>query len=206
MSKKGNKNKEQTKALFLQRFFAFIIDMLIVSFVVSLVTSPFIDTKKISKLEEKSIEVVQKFQQNEVNTTEYLKEYADIYYKLSRNSGMISLITILFNVLYFVVYQIYAKGQTFGKKLLKIRVISKDGELFMNQMIFRAFIANFILFDIINFGVMLFSPKSIYLYLIVFVEIIQWIITIISIIMIMNRKDGCAIHDRLVHTMVVRES
>ena len=149
---------------------------------------------------------MQKFQQNEVNTTEYLKEYADIYYKLSRNSGMISLITILFNVLYFVVYQIYAKGQTFGKKLLKIRVISKDGELFMNQMIFRAFIANFILFDIINFGVMLFSPKSIYLYLIVFVEIIQWVITIISIIMIMNRKDGCAIHDRLVHTVVVRES
>ena len=206
MSKKENKNKEKKKALFLQRFFAFIIDMLIVSFVVSLVTSPFIDTKKISKLEEKSVEVVQKFQQKEINTTVYLKEYADIYYKLSRNSGMVSLITILFNVLYFVVYQIYAKGQTLGKKLLKIRVISKDGELFMNQMIFRAFIANFILFDIINFGVMLFSPKSIYLYLIVFVEIIQWIITIISIIMIMNRKDGCAIHDRLVHTMVVRES
>lgn len=135
-----------------------------------------------------------------------MEEYANIYYKLARNSGIVSLITILFNVLYFIVYQIYAKGQTLGKKMLKIKVVSNDGELFMNQMIFRAFIANFILFDIINFGIMLFSPKSIYLYLTVFVEIIQWIIVIVSIIMVMNREDGCAVHDRLAHTMVVRES
>lgn len=197
---------KQKKAMFLQRFFAFIIDMLIVSFIVSLVTTPFVDTKKISKLEEKSIEVVQKFQNREVDTKIYLEEYANIYYKLARNSGIVALITILFNVLYFIVYQIYAKGQTLGKKMLKIKVVSNDGELFMNQMIFRAFIANFILFDIINFGIMLFSPKSIYLYLTVFVEIIQWIIVIVSIIMVMNREDGCAVHDRLAHTMVVRES
>ena len=197
---------KQKKAMFLQRFFAFIIDMLIVSFIVSLVTTPFVDTKKISKLEEKSIEVVQKFQNREVDTKIYLEEYANIYYKLARNSGIVSLITILFNVLYFVVYQIYAKGQTLGKKLLKIKIVSNDGELFMNQMIFRAFIANFILFDIINFGIMLFSPKSIYLYLTVFVEIIQLVITFISIIMIMKREDGFAVHDRLAHTMVVRES
>ena len=197
---------KQKKAMFLQRFFAFIIDMLIVSFIVSLVTTPFVDTKKISKLEEKSIEVVQKFQNREVDTKIYLEEYANIYYKLARNSGIVSLITILFNVLYFIVYQIYAKGQTLGKKMLKIKVVSNDGELFMNQMIFRAFIANFILFDIINFGIMLFSPKSIYLYLTVFVETIQWIIVIVSIIMVMNREDGCAVHDRLAHTMVVRES
>ena len=76
----------------------------------------------------------------------------------------------------------------------------------MNQMIFRAFIANFILFDIISFAVMLFSPKSIYLYMIVFIEIIKWIITFISVIMIMNKKDGCAVHDKLLHTMVVREN
>ena len=197
---------KQKKAMFLQRFFFFFFDMLIVSFIVSLVTTPFVDTKKISKLEEKSIEVVQKFQNREVDTKIYLEEYANIYYKLARNSGIVSLITILFNVLYFIVYQIYAKGQTLGKKMLKIKVVSNDGELFMNQMIFRAFIANFILFDIINFGIMLFSPKSIYLYLTVFVEIIQWIIVIVSIIMVMNREDGCAVHDRLAHTMVVRES
>lgn len=204
--KEYDERDKQKKAMFLQRFFAFIIDMLIVSFIVSLVTTPFVDTKKISKLEEKSIEVVQKFQNREVDTKIYLKEYANIYYKLARNSGIVSLITILFNVLYFIVYQIYAKGQTLGKKMLKIKVVSNDGELFMNQMIFRAFIANFILFDIINFGIMLFSPKSIYLYLTVFVEIIQWIIVIVSIIMVMNREDGCAVHDRLAHTMVVRES
>ena len=195
---------KQKKAMFLQRFFAFIIDMLIVSFIVSLVTTPFVDTKKISKLEEKSIEVVQKFQNREVDTKIYLEEYANIYYKLARNSGIVSLITILFNVLYFIVYQIYAKGQTLGKKMLKIKVVSNDGELFMNQMIFRAFIANFILVDLISFIFMVFASKDIYFYITGIFQGIQYLVVIISIFMVLTRKDGCSIHDKLMHTKVVR--
>ncbi len=204
--KNENEGVELKKALFLQRFIAFLVDMLIVSVVVAFISAPFVDNKKITKLEDQGVEIIQKLQKNEIDSQVYLKEYSNVYYKLARNSGIISLVTILFSVLYFVVYQIYAKGQTFGKKLLKIKIISLDGALFMNQMIFRAFIANFILFDIISFAVMLFSPKSIYLYMIVFIEIIKWIITFISVIMIMNKKDGCAVHDKLLHTMVVREN
>ena len=204
--KNENEGVELKKALFLQRFIAFLVDMLIVSVVVAFISAPFVDNKKITKLEDQGVEIIQKLQKNEIDSQVYWKEYSNVYYKLARNSGIISLVTILFSVLYFVVYQIYAKGQTFGKKLLKIKIISLDGALFMNQMIFRAFIANFILFDIISFAVMLFSPKSIYLYMIVFIEIIKWIITFISVIMIMNKKDGCAVHDKLLHTMVVREN
>ncbi len=204
--KNENEGVELKKALFLQRFIAFLVDMLIVSVVVAFISAPFVDNKKITKLEDQGVEIIQKLQKNEIDSQVYLKEYSNVYYKLARNSGIISLVTILFSVLYFVVYQIYAKGQTFGKKLLKIKIISLDGALFMNQMIFRAFIANFILFDIISFAVMLFSPKSIYLYMIIFIEIIKWIITFISVIMIMNKKDGCAVHDKLLHTMVVREN
>lgn len=204
--KNENEGVELKKALFLQRFIAFLVDMLIVSVVVAFISAPFVDNKKITKLEDQGVEIIQKLQKNKIDSQVYLKEYSNVYYKLARNSGIISLVTILFSVLYFVVYQIYAKGQTFGKKLLKIKIVSLDGALFMNQMIFRAFIANFILFDIISFAVMLFSPKSIYLYMIVFIEIIKWIITFISVIMIMNKKDGCAVHDKLLHTMVVREN
>lgn len=198
--------KGRKKALFLQRFLAFLIDILFVSFLATLITAPFVDSKKISNLEKKSAEIIEKFQNKELDNTGYLQEYTDIYYKLARSSGLVSLATIVINILYFVVYQIYTKGQTLGKKLLRIRIVPTEGELFMNQMLFRAFIANFILFDIVSFGIMLFSPRRIYLYMIILLEMIQWIITFISVVMIMTRKDGCAIHDKLTHTVVLKES
>ena len=117
---------------------------------------------------------------------------------------MISLITIALNILYFVVYQLYNKGQTIGKKLMKIKIISTDGELFMNQMIFRAFIANFILVDLISFLFMLTKSKELYFYGTGIFQFIQYIIVIVSVFMIMFRKDGCSIHDKLVHTKVIR--
>ena len=87
---------------------------------------------------------------------------------------------------------------------MKIKVISDDGELFVNQMIYRSLLSNFILMDLICFGLMLFSPKNIFFFGSVIVEFIQYIIVLISAIMIMRKNDGCAIHDKLAHTTVVR--
>ena len=111
-------------------------------------------------------------------------------------------ITIIINVLYYVVFQLYNKGQTIGKKLLKIKVISDDGNLSMNQMIFRSLIANVILLNIINFALVIFTPKAIFMGVSVSVSMIQYIIMFISIIMA-TTKEGRTIHDRIAHTRVV---
>lgn len=197
---------KEEKAYFVQRLAAFIIDMFLVTFVVSLISSPFIDSKKIQKLENNMIKVTEKFQKNEISVNDYLSEYSSIYYKIQRNSGVVSFLSIIVYILYFVVYQIYAKGKTFGKKLMKIKIVSDDGDLSMNQMIFRSFISNFILLNIISFALMLFSSKSIYFYVVFVLELIQYIIVFISVIMILNSKNGLAIHDKIVHTRVLREN
>ena len=143
--------------------------------------------------------------QNEIDTEDFISKYVDIYYKLARDNGFVSLVSIFVGICYFVVYQTYNKGQTLGKKLLKIKVVSDDGDLFMNQMIMRSFLANFILINLISFLFMLFSDKYTYFYSSGVLELIQYIIVFISAIMIMFRKDGCSVHDLLVHTKVVRE-
>lgn len=199
--KKKNSNK---KALFIQRFGAYIIDILLIAVIASIISIPFINENKNEKLQTEAMEIVEKMQNSEITVKEYVEEYSSIYYKLARFSGIVTLITLLLDVLYFVVYQVYAKGQTIGKKIMKIKVVSEDGKLTTDQMIIRSLLANSILATIITFSFMLFIPKSVYFYCVSVVELIQYLSIFISVIMIMKRKDGKSIHDMLAHTKVVR--
>lgn len=68
MSKKKNDDPKSEKALFLQRFVAFLIDVFIVSTLASMLASPFVNTKKIEDLEEKSYKLVSDFSEKKDNT------------------------------------------------------------------------------------------------------------------------------------------
>lgn len=195
-------DKELKRASFIRRLCAYVIDYLLVVLVVSIIAMPFTDTKKTEKLEKESTEIIEKYQKGEITPDEYLQRYSNVYYNLSRNTGIVTFITIIVYILYYVVFQLYNKGQTIGKKFMKIKVISIDGELSMNQMIFRSLIVNMLLLNIINFALITFAPKDIYTGVSATLSMIQYIIMFISIILA-TTKEGRTIHDRIVHTRVV---
>lgn len=191
------------KALFTQRLFAFLIDLLIVYIISSVISMPFINSSKNEKLANEAIEIRDKYMSGDISVESYVEQFGSISYKIAWNSGPYSIAVIVIQILYYVVYQLYNKGQTIGKKLTKIKVVSDIGQLDTNQMIFRSFVANFILLNIITFMFMLFVSKSIYFYGVSIFEVIQYLIIIISMFMVMYSKDGRAIHDRLTHTRVI---
>ena len=195
---------KQVKAYFSQRLVAFIIDMLFVTLVASLLSGPFIDTKKIQTYQKQEQKIMEKYAKQEISAEDYIDSYEDVFYKLTRDTGILTLITILLEVIYFVVYQLANKGQTIGKKIMKIKVISEDGDLDMNQMIYRSLLSSFILVNIITFMALLFTSKDVYFVIALFVQGIQYLLIFISIIMIINKNNGCAIHDKLAHTMVIK--
>ncbi len=197
--------KKTSKAYFVQRLIAFMIDILLVYTVASLVATPFIDTKESEKITEEISELINQTTNQEITTREFADRNMDLSYQMARKNGFISLISIIVNILYFVVFQLYNKGQTIGKQIMKIRIKSDLDELTMNQMIFRSFIANSILLDIITFMFMLSNSRLVYFYGITTFGTIQYTITFVSIFMVLIRKDGRAIHDLLVKTRVVRE-
>lgn len=199
------KKVDNNRALFVQRLVAFMIDVMIVSMIVSVISYPFRDFEKVEKMEKESSQLMEKYMYSEIDMEDFISQYVDIYYQMARDNGFVSLLSIFVGICYYVVYQIYHKGQTIGKKLMKIRIVSDHGDLFMNQMIMRSFLANFVLINLISFLLMLFSSKYTYFYSSGILELIQYIIVFISIFMIVFRKDGCAVHDLLVQTKVVRE-
>lgn len=194
----------KTKALFIQRLGAFLIDIMLVSMFASLITVPFTKENHNDKLAERAIEIQQQYMDKKITIEDYMDEYSSIYYKMSRNNGLLSLVIIILNILYFIVYQFYNDGRTMGKKLMGIKVVSDDKDLNMDQLVLRSLIANFILVDIIVFVFMLFVPSNLFIYCAGFVQLIQYIVVFISVFMIMFRKDGRGLHDIFTRTKVIR--
>ncbi len=191
-------------ATFLQRFVAFIVDVFLVSIISSVLVFPFLDNDKAEKLSDESLEVIEKYSKAEISIETYATEMASLTYQSAKSNGVVTLVTLVCEILYFVVFQLYNNGQTLGKKLLKIKIVSDKESLTMNQMIFRSLIVNSILLEIISFCFMLFASKTVYFYGVATFEMLQYAILLISAFMIMWGKKGKGIHDVVAHTSVIK--
>ena len=193
------------KALFVQRFIAFLLDIFILSSIASLISYPFLDTKSINKLNNESNELIEKYTAKEIDMNTYAVEVKNIGYQLSQKQGVVSLVTLFLSVLYFIVYQYYNNGQTVGKKLMKIRVSSSTNkEITMNSFIFRSLIINSILVDMISFAIVIFGNETAYFYGVAICGIIKYTLLLICGFMVMWSKSGMGLHDRIAHTTVVK--
>ena len=135
-------------ALFIQRFGAYIIDAIIIAFLASLISIPFINSDNISNLNDSVKELSTSYINGKIDNKTFVNEYSSIYFQLEKQQGAYLIIGIILNILYFIVLQFYT-GQTLGKKLFKIKVESTRKHLTMNQMVVRGLLINSILLTII---------------------------------------------------------
>ena len=204
------KNKEEVeiyreKALFIQRFVAFLLDIMIVLFISSFAILPVVNQTNLEKLSLESEELAKNLKEEKIDAETYLNQSLDINYEISRQNGLSTIITIIIYILYFVVFQFYNKGQTLGKKLMKIQVVpTEKKELSLNQLLLRATINNFILFDTIILLFTIFGGRNLYIGSVYVFESIQYILILVSAIMIMIRKDGRGVEDFVAKTQVLR--
>lgn len=194
------------KPLFIKRTLAFIIDITIVLFVSTLIVSFMPANEKVDKLSEKLNEVINKTTEKKVNIKQYMNEIDKINYEMTKVSVITTLIEIVIYILYFIVLPVYNNGQTVGKKLQHIKVKNKsNAELSINNMLFREIIRHGIWIDIIVIILVMFIKQSTFIPINNVLSIIESIILIVSIIMIIIRSDGRALHDYIGNTIVVNE-
>lgn len=194
------------KPYFFPRAIAYIIDVLLVSIVCTgvLLLIPKNDTYEQYYKEYEQIQ--SDFISEKIDSREYLDKSKDIIYGLNSNNVISMIVEVVLIILYFIVFQFYNKGQTLGKKLMKIRVVSvKDSELSLDQVAYRALIVNSILFNILAIGAVLFADKSYYYYAYSGIQLLSSTVFFITILMILFRKDGRGLHDVIAGTKVIQE-
>ena len=192
-------------ALFSVLFVAYMIDLILVSFITSLVTAIIPTNSSIDKLYDQQIKIVKNYTARKITMQEYVNQLVDINYDIAKQTGIITLVSIAISLLYYVLYVYKNDGQSIGKKMMKIRIQKKDKdkELTMNDLLFRTMILQGTLVSIIGFCTILFLDKDTYLATNSLLNLIQYSILIISFFLIAFTKERQGLHDMVAKTEVV---
>ena len=183
-----------------KRLFAYIIDVIIVSIIAAI----FIDIPVLNPYVEKYVELSENILgiyagTSSIENVDLIKlQYEFIYY-----SFYSSLIILIVKVLYFIVFQYFNKGQTIGKALLKIRLVSERGKLKFHQVLLTSLIVCNLLTSAVNLFLLRNLKMDTYLTVSNVISYIEIIIAVTVVIMINMRKDGKGLHDLLTKTKVV---
>ena len=189
----------------LKRAFAYIIDLMIVVFIIGLFTNIEALNPNYEKYEQafESYKTLIAESEN-TNNSQTAKQATNVMYDLNKYSVSTSIINVVVMVLYFGLFQYYNKGQTIGKKLMKIKVVSNDGKkLKLSQVIIRMLIINSVLTSVILICLISFASKGLYISTSKYINMIDATLVSASIIMIMFKNDGRGLHDLLANTNVV---
>ena len=193
-----------------KRVGAYVLDILIVSLIVYLLSFiPFLNlnhnayTEKYNEL----LNLQQQYTKNEMSTEDYETAFKPIAYEIHRLEINYVVIDLVMVLLYFAVLQYFCKGQTIGKKLFQIRVVSNDKTpLTIVNYLLRSIVLNNVLISIILQCVIHFMNSENYFNVYQNVNLVGNIITYIIIFMIIVRNDGRGLHDYIANTKVVLDN
>jgi len=192
------------KASFFKRLAAYFIDIMIVTIIASIVSAGFSSTRY-EKAYEEYEELMTKYTAQEITVEEYTDQIGQVIYEIQDSSVVVSIITVLSSIAYFIVFQYLNKGQTLGKKMLRLRVQENGKDPSIKAMIIRTLIVDSILSGILGIALLYILNKNNYYFGYSMVAMIEMMFVFVSVLFILYRKDKNGLHDIMAHTEVIDE-
>ena len=199
------------KMYFTQRLMAYLIDFFIVYLVISLFTgvaNMLVPTsEKVSKSEKELLEKYEELLKNPDNSNaeQFLDEQKENIYVIGRYGVPSLIIGIIVNIGYFGAFQFMNKGQTLGKKFVKIKIEENnpDKKFTYVKSVIRAGLTYAVISDGLYVLIYLFLKPSNFMVPYAIVSMIAFLFKVTTICMIAFRKDGRGLPDFIAGTNVV---
>jgi len=191
-------------ASFKKRFFAYMIDILILNIALYLVSVFIPVSDSLVNLNNELININNSYINNELDISTYINRYADIAYDIDKELFISNLIACVVIICYFVVYPLYNNGMTLGKKLFGIRIVkNSDDEVSANELIVRYLFINGLGVSILSLCFLFILNNVYYVGAISLLGFLQFLVVIISIFMILYRRDKRSLPDLIAGTKVI---
>lgn len=193
-------------ATFVERLAALLIDIFLISIITSMFSLVVVNNDNYNKLSKESSKLMNEYVEGKIKPTTYINRTSDITYDISRETAGLTIITLAIYISYFMIYQYKNNGQTIGKRIFKLRVVSNDSrKLTINSFAIRSLIINSILINMMQLSFTLLSTKDIYFVSSMLLESINYILLFVIAMMVLSRKDKRGLHDIITNTKVVKE-
>jgi uncharacterized RDD family membrane protein YckC len=202
------------KAKISKRIAAYFLDILFIYLLIGLISSikvinPYYE-KYNNAYEEYSISVKQ-YMEKEIDIDEFNKVTKESNYYLNRYGITNNIVSVVVLIGYFVFFQKYNNGQTLGKKIMKIKVVTKDNKipsiknfLLRLLLLYYAYVGNLIVIIIVS----ILSYTVNITYFANITTVVTYVILTVNIISLVymiskEKKDG--IHEIISNTIVINE-
>lgn len=194
------------KPYFTKRFFAYLIDIVIVFVLSTLITGFIPVSQKATVISENIVDLTNRVSEEEISKEKYNHELQELNYQLTKETVIISLINIAIYLLYFVVYPVYNNGQTIGKKAQGLKIVNKNSQVAsMNNLLVRTLILHGIAINIISLILILTITKSSFMLINSTLSYLNYLLLVISLFAVILTKSGRGLHDVLSNTKVINE-
>ena len=191
----------------IKRFIAFIIDIFIVSIISeALSTVSFINIYKDQYIETygEYQEIYDEFSNEDITLEEYNNKVIYYNYELSKLSIISNSIYIIIFLAYFVGFNCLYEGQTLGKKLMNIKIVSENNNkisawiYLLRTILITGILGTFLL----TISVLIFKENAYYNFSYI-IGLLQYILQLIVGISIMVNNNGKGLHDWICKTKVI---
>ena len=191
------------KVSFFKRISAYIIDYIIIMLALVAITASMNINNVVN---DKINDLTNQYRSGDITIDEYSEKIIPLNYELSKRKLPANIATVVVFIGYYVVFAYFNKGQTFGKKICKIKVVNNDGDKpsIWNMLVRSLFIYGIItsLYSIITINFLSMNDFS---YSVSVISIIECMFIVITVLMMLYKKDGRGLHDIIAKTNVIGE-
>jgi len=196
--------------ILIRRFLAYLFDFMVVSLITAFIAYlPFLNPFRNSYTQKynEMVELIHKYEKEEVSLEEYEVKYREMYYDLNSFNINYTIVDIVVLIAYFGIFEWQWKGQTLGKKLMKIKVTSVDDKpVGVFSYCVRAVILNNIVITFLQLLVILFFNKDTYYPIYSNINLVGYVLLYLIVFFALVRKDQRGMHDLITGTQVVLEN
>jgi len=189
----------------IKRIIAYVIDYIIITIIASLLFSLPVFKTYYTKYEESSTEYIDLVLNNTNGSADISDEEVINYlYNVEYYSKPLIFIQLGISILYFGVLAYLLKGQTLGKKIMRIQVVSvKDSSLNVSKFMLRSILVSNWIPQLLSALAITFCPKENWYNYQNIISYVQYSLYFLMIGFMVFRDDERGLHDLLGDTKVI---
>lgn len=188
-----------------RRFSAYLIDLMIIGLIFIIIYYFLPQNSEIQNLNHNLAFQNEQLLNHTIRYSEYFHSFSKITYQLDQMNILYSGLNILLISFYFIIIPLLNKGRTLGLYIIGLQIKSNKKSLNIFQLFIRNFVSNGLLYLMLSFLFVHFIKNETYFIAITILGIIQILLVIISIFMIIYRKDKRGLQDILSQTKITKE-